>query len=651
MEEEKRAKNSGQEENRYQKLIALIGDFGEEKVPIHIEKLKSELISADQQFYEFLTELLAKCISSIPGKQHIYATVLAKVFEQNSALVKIVIDKLLGIYKDILQEGNLLRIKLVLRFLGEASALHLISSSYFNSLLNRLISLWREYSQTTWDFFPNILASTFLHEGQQVDQEIFASFRELLKLPRNHAWKKYCKIHQYQSEEGRLEQLEKAVEHFSLQGFPQPRSLSLSTPLNEGLTLDEPAATQWSEKWKYQSPLCFDLLNTGLDSIENTLTYEKASEIIDAFKAKTRLAAEKLLVINQPKLVVNVLIDELLTLPKSPSKPIIYSSILLNLQTSSAASNIFEPLIEESIETLISLLDTIDFSALEKFQDFIAHYISNQNFVWNWQSFLSRVPLTESQIAFVRGVIYKLVRLSDVDFVKAELPEPFHIYLPADPEAHLRFAEIEESVDNTDCQLIIDRINSRATNQAMKALLASKEICSSGDFLLQIFCECLFFQGAKSMLHITTYLERYFEIMSSISGIIILESLANVWKTSPQRISLLAQKLVQIKLVDYKELTQFCVGRIVKGDQYKDYNSLEWNLLNFIVDETSQSSKFEIVDIVLRGVDLLNRNAEKRAIEFLRREIKDLDELQFNAIENLVRERLPTDISSLKIIV
>lgn len=237
-----------------------------------------------------------------------------------------------------------------------------------------------------------------------------------------------------------------------------------------------------------------------------------------------------------------------------------------------------------------------------------------------------------------------MVRLSYVDMVKSELPEALHGHLTSEAEAILRFAEIEESVDNTDCQLIIDRINSRAPNQAMKALLTSKEICSSGDFLYQIFCECIFFQGAKSMLHITTYLERYYDTIITIKGQIILESLANVWKNSAQRISLLSQKLLQLKLVSHREVAEFCVQRINRADSYKDQNSLEWTLINICSED---NHKFEVMEIVCQNV----KNSDKRMLDFLRKNVKDLEENQVREIESIIKDRTSVEISSLRILV
>ena len=60
MATEKRAKNIGNEENRYQKLITLIGEFGEDKLLQHIEKLKNEIVESDPVLKDFLIKLIVE---------------------------------------------------------------------------------------------------------------------------------------------------------------------------------------------------------------------------------------------------------------------------------------------------------------------------------------------------------------------------------------------------------------------------------------------------------------------------------------------------------------------------------------------------------------------------------------------------------------
>jgi hypothetical protein len=60
MASEKRAKTIGNEENRYQKLITLIGEFGDDKLLSHIEKLTHEINESEAVFKDFLVKLLCE---------------------------------------------------------------------------------------------------------------------------------------------------------------------------------------------------------------------------------------------------------------------------------------------------------------------------------------------------------------------------------------------------------------------------------------------------------------------------------------------------------------------------------------------------------------------------------------------------------------
>lgn len=60
MASEKRAKSMSSEENRFQKLITLIGDFGEDKLLDHLEKLKNEIVNSEAIYKDFLVRLLSE---------------------------------------------------------------------------------------------------------------------------------------------------------------------------------------------------------------------------------------------------------------------------------------------------------------------------------------------------------------------------------------------------------------------------------------------------------------------------------------------------------------------------------------------------------------------------------------------------------------
>lgn len=196
-----------------------------------------------------------------------------------------------------------------------------------------------------------------------------------------------------------------------------------------------------------------------------------------------------------------------------------------------AAEQFYTPEIYLAWGYILKNIEEFDLEASSRFEYFLAFYIQNKDLQVDWRLFLEK-ELNDYETRFLKATLAKLTRLAYVDKVKNEVPDRLIPYLPPESEPVLKYAMMEDSVDNTDCQLIIDRINSKASAQAMKTLLSSKEICNSGEFLQLIFCQCIFFQGSKSLMHINTYLERYADLIKPIKSTIILEALLEVWPKS-----------------------------------------------------------------------------------------------------------------------
>ena len=262
------------------------------------------------------------------------------------------------------------------------------------------------------------------------------------------------------------------------------------------------------------------------------------------------------------------------------------------------------------------------------------------SFNWPWASYTDKSGAFE---VFLPKLLSKLVRLSYHDMMKSDLPDNLDKFLLPEPEPILRFAEIEESVDSTDSQLIIDRINSKASTQVMKSLLTSKEICNSGDLLMMIFCESLFYQGAKSLQHITIYIERYLEILTGIQASHILSSLFNVWQRSPQRIELLTGKLLTYKLVNCEEIVIYCVESLGKLEN-PDKAQVEWDLIELAVGD-SKDLKFDLIEVISRELGK-SKNTEK-VLEFFRKYIKELNEAQVLSVTSYMKEDLAVEVKKL----
>lgn len=428
-------------------------------------------------------------------------------------------------------------------------------------------------------------------------------------------------------------------------GWPLPHILQIQQPIAESVEFTFPEELYPSNKCLYFSPFILDFFNLSCGLSQFISSQEHVFEVIFAFKDNLELTAQKLEEIENAEIVINCILTELLSLTSAQHDPVLYSSLLLKLSKLSP-SDLIDSKLNEAVCNILGKVDSLDITSTEKLETFLAHYISNLSFCWNW-TFFTEKALNFYQELFLRKLITRLVRLSYHDMVKSEMPEVLHKFLIPEPEAILQFSEIEESVDNTDSQLIIDRINSKASTQAMKALLTSKEICNSGDFLMSIFCESLFFQGAKSLQHIAIYLERYLDILAGLAPGKILTALSNVWQKSPQRIELLVGKLMGYKLITSEDLARFCLERLGKNDLWGDLYTLEWKLLEIAVAE-AKMQKFEVIELICRGCSSLSNEVHPgKFLAFLRKFVEAIEEQQILVIESTLSEQMTRDLRKL----
>jgi hypothetical protein len=499
-------------------------------------------------------------------------------------------------------------------------------------LLDSLLSLARNEQS---EYFKVLLSHFFLYDGEGFPSAL-AVFQQVLNEKSDIIQKTVLQIYPGQSED-LLSRYRRALStsHF----LKNDRILKYCSRLS---------APGWVEKMRlppslkpvFYTDLTIDLFNLAEDPVLFLKETEEISDLVFAFRHNLELLISKLEDKNL-EFLVNTLLQLVLSLKTDDSEVVIFSSLAVKLSKVNSAGTLIEQKLLEGLNFLLSPSITASPVSLEKLSVFLAHFISNASFVWHWSSFLDK-PLTQSSEFFIRKLLSKLVRLSYHEMIKVELPEALHKFLIPEPEPFLRFSEIEESVDSTDSQLIIDRINSKASTQAMKSLLTSKEICNSGDLLMMIFCESLFYQGAKSLQHITIYMERYLEILSGINPQMILASLFNVWEKSPQRIELLTGKLLAHKLVNSEDIVVFCLERLDKCEV--DSFVVEWDLMQLAVDD-SKNNKFGLVEMICVGI---GRSSKRDKLwSFLRRNLKEISETQLGTLSALIRQDLSEDLKKL----
>ena len=137
------------------------------------------------------------------------------------------------------------------------------------------------------------------------------------------------------------------------------------------------------------------------------------------------------------------------------------------------------------------------------------------------------------------------------------------------------------------------------------------------------------------------------EILTGVSPSRLLNSLVNVWGKSPQRIELLANKLIAYKLINSEDLTNFCIERLSKPDVWQDKHSLEWDLLELALTET-KSHKFEILELICRSCNSMAQSLQhEKLVCFLYRHIKDIEDQHFAALESTLPDFLGKALKNL----
>ena len=576
-EPSKRPKTSEapRDEDRLKRLFAYIGDFGLESLNPHITKLVSNVTSLYDSHKPLILTLFLECICCLPHKAHIYAQVHTSLHAQIADWHASVMDV---ITQKIQETGeNFTALKGIIRFWAYLVRLKVGNGDGLVDYIRKLIANSSPDSITRYGYL--VILALFI-AGEVLDSDTFLALLTSLedaKKTRNTAFKPFATP---------LKGVNEDYFDWGLSCLKSLSSLNFRSEILPTYTLDEtnrvtisdlPLPTPnfrlfprfkidfpvestlcESDLW-YMMDLMTDLMHTFQDSTElMSDTMLKTAESMNFMSAFGYLIVEE--AVNKLSRFPTVLLSSL-TIRSIPSSP----DILKSLETT------FTHFLRNST--------VFDIETIDRISRFYSHVISNYQSVWNWNLIVPE-ELSDNGLFFLKTLINDLARLIEMDRLTAGLPEKLSIYFPLPQEPILRYADIEESVENTDCQLIIDRIQSKATGSMMKTLLSSKEICNSGDFLLQIFSECLFFQGAKSLLHVGTYLERYTDLMHTVKPEIILEALGEVWKKSGQKILIICKKLLQLGLIRPENVILFAETRIELGDKNNDWNRWEWGLID-----------------------------------------------------------------------
>jgi hypothetical protein len=610
MDSTKRPKTSEsvRDEDRLRKLFTYIGDFGLESLGPHITKLVSSVTALYDQHKALILHIYTECVCCLPHKAHIYAQVHSSLSGQIADFHEAAGEAL---SRKMEEAGeNFTRVKSIVRFVAYLVRLKVSSGDGLVRFLQRLLASGTPDSAARYGYL--VVISLFI-AGEVLESETVTALLvavEELRKNRSTVWKALATPLKGLTEDhldwgfGCL----KALVSSGWKSAVLPSyTLEASAPLLSLPVLALPSSLRFFPRFR----LAF-ALESSLSESDGWYAQDLLTDQMHSFKDSSDLMAENLLKtaedLDASSLLGYILAEEAVN--KASTLPLVLlSTAAIRMMPSSPE---VMKATEASFSYFLAHCESVDIETQERLCRFYSHFISNFQSVWSWV--LVPEELSDAGLFFLRTLVADLARLIEMDRLSASLPERLHVHFPSAQEPILRYADIEESVENTDCQLIVDRIQSKATGAMMKTLLSSKEICNSGDFLLQIFSECLFFHGAKSLLHVSTYLERYSELMHTVKAELILEALAEVWRNSGSKLVTISKKLLVMGLIRPEDLMVFAQARIEAGDKRADWNRWEWVLLEHGL-HVAEQEKTPLADLLRWASDYLQRTDEAQRVK------------------------------------
>jgi len=177
-----------------------------------------------------------------------------------------------------------------------------------------------------------------------------------------------------------------------------------------------------------------------------------------------------------PYLIFDVVFDEIFRFSpdNKNQKTIFYSSICVTLVKEFTKDKVFEfgPCVGEALQTIFgnedtsgdsqgsqSKLEEMDLELVDRLLEWLAFFLSQQGFAWDWDSwtFVVGLPDYSIQKVFIRNLLAKCRNIAYVKTLIEVLPEQLHEMI--DVERNGVFENVNK--DNYEAQIILESINTK----------------------------------------------------------------------------------------------------------------------------------------------------------------------------------------------
>ncbi|ORX49397.1 hypothetical protein DM01DRAFT_1338083 [Hesseltinella vesiculosa] len=603
-------------QDRLRGLIIKIGDKITADLQSNLLKMRNILETDYDNYSTMIEETLQACVSELSVKAPIYGALIGLLNSHNvdggSNLAKLM-DALSRHFSKLVIDEDWTRVKIMLRFYGEAVNNNVISPSDYCELLADFLTplananeyrplcdtmVYLVLSSLPWcgktlaerasAEFSSLLATidSYMGKRQTTDLSTPSVFKEEYQDLLLHMWQSIQALRSKGWEDLKvlvrphkwfIEENQGASQHklpkVDGQGLESTTKFIQPLPILKIFTEEDGKTTRSLPDH---------------DSLEYFLLHDMIADTSLLFESNRKESAKFLIniatgcpasIFTKPddgddygmslwvfaELLMETLMSQMLHLPK-PCCPTVYFPALM-IELVRLDKEEFPRALGRTVKTLFDRLPTMDVACIERLWTWFAMHLSNFGFQWDWaawESALTKDPM-HPQVCFMRETLEKEIRLSYFDRIKNSLPSDLATSLLPSQAPAPQFAYADKAHELHDAATkVVQALKNKVAVDDVQAILNSikQDLATKGytagkqDAVAQeLFIQCLLLVGCKSFSHVLNVIERYIDVLrlfnqSSDGKVRTMEVIAAFWKQNSQFLAILVDKFLNYRIVD-----------------------------------------------------------------------------------------------------
>ncbi|KAJ2462430.1 Nuclear cap-binding protein subunit 1 [Coemansia sp. RSA 2337] len=598
-------------ESRLSSLIVKVGDKNTPTLQNNLEAL-SVVLEKDSVKHELtVMRTFRQCVLELPWKVTVYSTLAGLLNAKNSETGEKVVTLMHAVLGASLNRGDWGSVKVLMRFFALLVSTNTIAASTLVAMLDTFLApladgvkvsasnncyvfivlstlLWAgrslnehvpaeleqrlelvsKYVQAQVEINQGNSLSTVFHDVPPKGSNALAHLLDVVRAVAANSWKIdaiYAPYEMFTSE------FAQAKQH-ALPALELPTQLAATafyTP-SEFLQLVPSPSDQIVRKYVMQ-----DFIADTLTQLEGNrkdcgkclmqihgLCNEDVCSVMTTVQHPEDIDPESTLVFEY--MMAEVLFSFLLQLPEGLYREMYYTSLAIELRKAEPVilTNVFETM----VENIVARVQFIDVECLNRLSNWLAVYISNFGFQWDWKKWADTASEAEDspKHRFVQETLLKLIRLSYLDRVRAMLPDSYAALIPAKPPAHNFKFTVQAMDERTrDVSVAMGRcLKSKGTVEQALAILqehysqwADIDDEKRQTLAREMLVEHVLLLGSKTFSHMLNAIEKFMPALqkfgdSAEAKLQIAQVTEDFWLRNPQFFAITIDKLINYRVID-----------------------------------------------------------------------------------------------------